>query len=163
MSATSGRAWPVAELDPVRRVRVLAAGITGAGFSERVLDAPYDQVWSWLSDLERSIPSFDPEVDAIRVTRRDGDRIRLLATARLFPVPYPFDVRLTDGFCMMRAAGGLFLVVMGARPEGDGRTRYAQIEAAPRFAGRLARRRLQRSVEADGAGIERELRKLRGT
>ena len=51
--------WPEARLDRVRQLRVLGAALPGVAVVERVLDAPFDEVWSFLSDLERSVPMFD--------------------------------------------------------------------------------------------------------
>ena len=36
--------WPVAEYDQVRRLRVIAAGISGARVAERVVAAPFERV-----------------------------------------------------------------------------------------------------------------------
>jgi hypothetical protein len=38
--------WPTAQLDRVRQLRVLAEVLPGVGLVERVLDAPYERVWS---------------------------------------------------------------------------------------------------------------------
>jgi hypothetical protein len=150
--------WPDADLDPIRRVRVLASAVPSAGFVETTFDVPYDELWPWLADLERSVPSFDRRVAALRVRDRRADddgSEQLRIVARSAGVPTPFDVRLEPGFCIMRAKARIFLVVMGARPDGEGRTRYAQVEAVPLPGARPLRRLLQREVEADVAGIRR--------
>jgi hypothetical protein len=51
--------WPTAQLDRVRQLRVLAEVLPGVGLVERVLDAPYGRVWSFLTDFEHSVPAFD--------------------------------------------------------------------------------------------------------
>ena len=48
--------WPVAELDPVRRMRVVAASTPGVGYAEKLIPAPFDAVWDTASDLERELP-----------------------------------------------------------------------------------------------------------
>ena len=153
--------WPTATLDPVRRARVMAAVFPG-GFAEVVLDVPYEHAWSWLRDLERSVPAFDAQVDELRITARRpepdgvGEHITLRTTRRR--VPLSFNARLEDGWCVMQAPGRLFVVVMAARPESAGRTRYAQLEAVPRPGGRLLARRFTRDVHHDIETIRTLLR-----
>jgi hypothetical protein len=65
--------WPTARLDPVRQLRVLAEVVPGVGLVERVLDAPFDQVWPVLADLERSVPAFDPMVASLRILSQQGE------------------------------------------------------------------------------------------
>jgi hypothetical protein len=148
----SGVDWPAATLDPIRRARVLAAAVPG-GFAEVVLDVPFERAWAWLSDLERSVPAFDRRVDRLRITARgpapDGDAedISFVATRRRLALP--FTARLEDGWCEMRARGRMFVVVMAAVPDGDGHTRYAQLEATPRPGGRLLQRHFGRDVQHD--------------
>ena len=152
--------WPTAKLDPIRRARILASAIPG-GYSEVVLAVPYDRVWAWLSDLERSVPAFDHMVDTLEITRRQaasdgaGEDIQLIATRH--HVPLPFTVRLEDGWCLMRARARAFLVVMAAAADGPDRTRYAQLEAVPLPGGRFLQRRLTREVNRDIQGIRRIL------
>jgi hypothetical protein len=144
--------WPTAGLDPIRRARVMAAALPG-GFAEVVLDVPYERVWSWLSDLEHSVPAFDAQVDELRITSRRpdpagaGEELTLTATHRR--VPIPFTARLEDGWCLMQARGRLFVVVMAAVPEGPNRTRYAHLEAVPKPGGDRLTPRLTRDVNHD--------------
>jgi hypothetical protein len=44
--------WPVAGLDPVRRMRVLAAAVPGAAYAGKLIPAPFSAVWEAVSDLE---------------------------------------------------------------------------------------------------------------
>jgi hypothetical protein len=156
--------WPGVELHPLMRLRILAAALPGVAFEERTLDAPFDVVWSFISDLERSIPSFDPLVRSVRITERsaDGERLRLRAS----PSPFPFQVELTEGFCLMRSA--VFMVGMAAEPSGAGTTQFGHLEGIPTPGPRLLRalerpvvRGLrgvhQRNVHVDLDGIERSL------
>ena len=148
----SGVEWPAATLDPIRRARVLAAAVPG-GFTEVVLDVPYERAWAWLSDLEHSVPAFDRRVDRLRITARrparDGDAEDLSFVATRRRLSLLFTARLEDGWCVMRARGRMFLVVMAAVPDGAGRTRYAQLEAMPRAGGRLLRGHFGRDVQHD--------------
>lgn len=153
--------WPTATLDPIRRARVMAAAIPG-GYAEVVLDVPYEQAWSWLSDLERSVPAFDAQVDQLRITARrpepDGVGEHIAFRTTRHHVPLRFRARLEDGWCVMQARGRIFVVVMAAMPEGPDRTRYAQLEAVPRPGGRLLVRRFTRDVHHDIGRIRALLR-----
>ncbi len=146
-------------LDPVDRARVLAAALPGAGCVEAVFDAPFEVAWTRLMDLERSVPAADSLVARLRVgsRRRDDDGVEhLVATAWApFGLPTRFDVRIEDGFCLMRGRGRLFVVVMAARPEPGGGTRYCHVEAVPRRAARPLRPLLTRIVAHDVEGFGR--------
>jgi hypothetical protein len=153
--------WPTATLDPIRRARVMAAAVPG-GFAEAVFDVPYERAWSWLTDLERSVPAFDAQVDRLRITERRpdsdgvGEHISFIATNHHLSLP--FTARLEDGWCVMQSRFRIFVVVMAAVPEGTDRTRYAQLEAVPRPGGRLLARRFTRDVGRDIEGIRSRLR-----
>jgi hypothetical protein len=161
--------WPDAGLDRIARLRVLAAGLPGAAVVEARLDAPFDRVWGWVSDLERSVPSFDAGVRSLRVVRRepagDGERLRIRSTAAALWLPVTFDVDLAPGWCWMASRPQAYVVGMAAEPDGDG-TRYAHLEAvafaAPRAVRPLlapllaaSRARHRRHVSRDVAGIRR--------
>ncbi|MDQ3756538.1 MAG: hypothetical protein M3394_01650 [Actinomycetota bacterium] len=151
--------WPVAAVDGPTRARILAASIPSAALAEVVVDAPFDQVWGWLSDLERSVPELDPTVGRLKVLSRDGDRGRIRATAPYVPVPLPFDIRMEEGFCLMKARARLFLVVMAAAPLDDGRTRITHVEAVPLPFTKWLRPLLSRMVRADVRGMARHFRR----
>ena len=153
-----GRAWPMAKMGPIGRARALAASIPGAAWVEGVLDAPYDETWPWVADLETSVPSFDAQVRKLRVVSRrpeaGAERLRIAATT--YGVAFPFDVRLEDGFCLMQARARLYLVVMAAEPhDGGTRTRFFHLEAVPLPGTGLLRGRLQRAVDADFRNLAR--------
>lgn len=122
--------WPTAELDGIARLRVLAAGLPGVVVHERVLAAPYDAVWGFLSDLERSAPAFDSDVASLRILRRTGDRLLIESRGswRLLSGPLRFDVDLTDGWCWMVSRPQLYVVGMAAEPDGPDRTRFGHLE-----------------------------------
>jgi hypothetical protein len=152
------RRWPVAELGPIGRARALGASIPSAAWAEGILDAPYATTWSWIADLETSIPRFDSQVRKVRVVERapgDGAE-RLRITASTYGVAFPFDVRLEDGFCLMQARARLYLVLMAAEPhDGGARTRFFHLEAIPLPGGRLLRGVLQREVNSDFRNLTR--------
>ena len=103
--ATAAEPWPVAALAPPARVRALAAGLPGVAVVERILDAPFDRVWGFIADLERSVPTFDRSVTRLRVLHRDGTRLVASATSgwRFARAPLRFDVDLEEGWCWMVA------------------------------------------------------------
>jgi hypothetical protein len=113
--------WPVAELDDIRRLRVLAAAAPGVVYAEEYLDIPFDRVWDFVSDLERSIPALITDVRSFRVTVVDDTRSTARAVG-LLGNRGVFDVMLRPGWCLMQSRfviGG-----MAAVPEGRG-TRFA--------------------------------------
>ena len=116
--------WPVADLDAVRRLRVLAAAARFPVYvSEVVLPAPVERVWAAASDLERALPSFISTVRSARITQAEGDRLELLATGTLGQRAR-FDVVLRPGWCLMRSR--FVLGAMAAVPEAGG-TRFAAL------------------------------------
>jgi len=138
--------WPVAELDCVARMRVLAAGLPHAFYAERVIDAPIERVWEIAGDLERGVPRFEGGVRAACVIARDGDRVQLVAEAAL-GLRMHFDAILRPGWCVMRSR--VIDIGMAAAPEDEGRrTRFGHFEG-PRFVGRLLRPYLRHSVRGD--------------
>src|SRR5262249_29309378 len=72
----AGMTWPVADLDAIRRLRVLAAAAPGAFVAETVIDAPFEQVWAVAADLEHELPAYLPDVRAFTITRRDRARLQ---------------------------------------------------------------------------------------
>lgn len=109
--------WPVADLDPVRRLEVLAAAMPGARVVTRVLAAPFDHVWSVMSDLDGDLGRFQPDLGTVSVTSARGDRLEARARSR-FGMRARFDVVLRPGWCWMQSR--FILVGMAARPEGPG-------------------------------------------
>lgn len=154
--------WPTARLDPVRQLLVLGRVLPAVGVVERVLDAPYERVWSFLADLERSVPAFDPMVRSLRILSRQGERLTVSATSSGTGFTQRFQVELREGWCLMRSR--LYLVGMAATPVGD-RTHYVHLEGLP-YRGasplRVLRPLLRRVVGADVDGIARELARSGG-
>jgi hypothetical protein len=155
----SAEVWPMARLDCVARLRALAASLPGTVMQERVLDAPFDDVWGFVSDLETAAPEFDRDVSRVRVVRASGERLRIHAWTPGVPVPLGFDVTLRPGWCWMVSTPRLYVVGMAAAPEGD-RTRFGHLEGfvrGPRSALGLSRWRHRRHVARDLDGIERSV------
>lgn len=147
MSAIAGR-WPSTELDPVQRMRVLVAAMPHAAFRERLLDAPFDDVWRVAADLEHGTARWEKNVAALSILRREADRLEVEIRS-----PFGFRLRanaiLRPGWCVMQ--GRLFAVGMAATPEGD-RTRFAHFEAlslpGSRVLAPLLRHRIHHEFEA---------------
>ncbi len=132
--------WPIAELDRIARLRVLAAGVPGSVFREYHVDADFDRAWSVLTDLEHSVPIYDGQVTRFDVVDRspapDGDGERLRARVRVSrwtgPLTQRFTVDLSPGWCWMVGDAQLYLVGMAAEPDPAGAgTRLAHLEGIP--------------------------------
>jgi hypothetical protein len=150
-------AQPPPRLDPIRRLRVLAAAIPGAAVAEGVLDAPFDAVWAAATDFEHvgGIEILIKEAH-IRSRRPDpetgGERIEVEYKPRPFGPRDVIDVDLRPGWCWMQSP--LAVAAMAAVPEGE-RTRFAHLEAV-RFPGR----RLFGPLLAAKMALARELRRF---
>jgi len=144
--------WPVAGLDPVRRLRVLAAGVRGAHVTEGFVPAPYDRVWALLGDLEGAFGRITPDMRGLRVVRLDGVRVEALVRSK-----YGMRARLRGeqrpGWCWLQSR--FLLIGVAAAPDGDG-TRVA-FTGGVRVPGRAALVPL--GVRREG---ERSLRRLTG-
>lgn len=112
-----GPRWPVAELDDVRRMRVLAAVTPGAGYAETRLDVPVDEVWRYVGDVERSMPALIGDFRSFRIVGGKGARLTARAVG-VFGQRGRFEVELRPGWCLMQSR----LVVGGfaAVADGDG-------------------------------------------
>lgn len=128
--------WPTVELDPIRRLEVLAAGIPGAAVAERVLDAPFDDVWAAATDFEEGVPRIEILIGRAQVVSRDGENIEVWITPPLMGAAQRLDVVLRPGWCWM--VSKLAVAGMAAVPEGSGRTRFAHLEALRVPGGRWA-------------------------
>lgn len=147
--------WPTADLDQVRRMRVLAASIPGVVYAEQYIDVPFERVWEFVHDVETSIPALVTDVRSFRIVGRaqrgaaaDGEeRLRAKAIG-LLGNRGAFDVVLEPGWCVMQSrfvVGG-----MAAVPEGAG-TRFAGCGAlrnlpGARLLGRLAPHSAERTI-----------------
>ncbi|WP_030182835.1 hypothetical protein [Streptomyces sp. NRRL S-813] len=113
--------WPTPDLDPVRRLHALAAGVRGAQVTEAYLDVPFERVWSLLGDLEGGFGQVVTDMRRLRVVRRQGERVEALARSR-----YGMRARLRGvqrpGWCWLQSR--FLLIGVAATPEGPG-TRVA--------------------------------------
>lgn len=141
--------WPVVELDPVARLRALAAALPWVSLEECVIEAPFARVWSYIEDLEHGVPQFEGNVRRIEILSRDGERLALRSFA---PGGFAMqlDAVLRPGWCIMRSTFGE--IGMAATPLGPAATRFAHFEGSRRL-GRLARPLFRRFVRRDLARL----------
>lgn len=133
------------EVDPVARLRIMAAGVPGARVVEATLAAPLEAVWAVMSDLEGEFGRFQPDMRSVRVLRVTGDRVEALARSK-YGLRAHFHGVLRPGWCWLQSR---FLIIgMAAAPTPDGATRVA-LTGGVRVPGRAAIVPL---------GAERELR-----
>ncbi len=128
--------WPEATLDPVSKMRALAAGLPHVAFRETVLNADFDRVWNFIADLEGHTHLYEAAVSRVRILERSDDRLQIETRILPFGDWLNMDVVLRPGWCVMNSRWGE--VGMAAHPEGDSRTRYFHFEGS-RLLGRMAR------------------------
>jgi hypothetical protein len=126
--------YPTVELDPIRRLHVLAAAVPGAGVIEQLLDAPFDAVWAAATDFEGAVPEIELFIGRAEVVSREGERLEARITPPLMPRSMPLHVVLRPGWCWM--VSPLAVAGMAAVPEGE-RTRFAHLEALTMPGGRF--------------------------
>ncbi|MFK7894921.1 MAG: hypothetical protein AB8G23_03745 [Myxococcota bacterium] len=144
-------AWPIAELDPVERMRALAAALPHVALDETRFDVPFEQLWSFIADLEGNTKRFEGGVTDLRILSRQGDTLQL--EARTPPGFWmAFDAVLRPGWCLMKSRFGQ--VGMAARPEGPNACRFVHFEGSKRL-GRLTRPYFAWNIRQD-------FRRLRG-
>ncbi len=132
-------------MDPVARLRIMAAGVPGARIVEATLPAPVEAVWAVMSDLEGEFGRFQPDMRSVRVLRVTGDRVEALARSK-YGLRAHFHGVLRPGWCWLQSR---FLIIgMAATPTPDGGTRAA-LTGGVRVPGRAA---------IVPVGAERELR-----
>ena len=153
-SQESNSNWPVAELDPVQRLRVLAAGLPHVAMHEAVIDAEVERVWEFWGDLERSTPLIELGVRQVRILSRDGDRLEL-AVRRALGGSMTMSAELRFGWCVMQSPN--VQIGMAVAAEGDGsKTRLAHFEGSS-LLGRLARPYFDWNIRGDFRRLARLL------
>lgn len=114
--------WPQTDLDDVRRLRVLAAGIPGAAVTERVFDRPPAELWDLMWGGGRNFADIQPDMRSIVSLTIDGDQVDLVAHSRHgFRAHLQGTVR--PGWCWLQSR--FLLIGMAAAPEPGGGTRVA--------------------------------------
>lgn len=108
--------WPTADLDPVRRLQIMAAAIPGAMAGEVLVHRPIADVWARASDLETELPLLVHDFREVRVTDRDGDRLVARARSPL-GLRARFDVVLQPHWCWCESR--FLLCGMAAVTHGD--------------------------------------------
>ena len=111
------QSWPVAELDPIRRLKVMAATIPGAVLSELVVPAPFDRAWASAADLETALPLMIRDFRSVALTTVEAGRLRMDARGKLGQRAR-FDVVLRPGWCWMQSR--LWVGGIAAREETAG-------------------------------------------
>jgi hypothetical protein len=112
--------WPVADLDPVRRLRVMAAATPGTDLTEMIIDAPPEQVWQVASNLQAEMPRLVRDFRSVTVTPGTGERLVMHARGYLGQRAR-FDVLMHPGWCWMQSR--FLLCGMAAAPDPSG-TRF---------------------------------------
>ncbi len=107
---------PDAPVDPLVRLRALAAAIPGSAVTETVIAAPFDVVWAVASDLEVELPHFVTDVCSVRVTPGPSDRSVAVILGHS-GLRGRFDVVLRPGWCLMQSR--FVIGAMAATPAGD--------------------------------------------
>jgi hypothetical protein len=156
-------AWPSVQIDPVQRLRVLAAAVRGPMYGEGLMEADLGAVWSIVSDLEHSLPDLILDVRSFEIESAEGERLTGLAIGRLGQRAR-FAVRLSSGWCLMQsrfvvgalaarqeAAGTRFAVMAGLRIPGAA-LMHPLLTPIGRRAGARTVHRLRSLVEATNSG-----------
>ena len=145
-------AWPEAVLDPVERMRALAAGLPHVAANETVFDVPFERLWSFISDFENNTAQFEGTVGRARILERNGERLVLEARGPVLGPWMRFDVVLRPGWCLMRTRIGE--IGMAARKETEGTSRFFHFEGSA-VLGRIVRPFFRWNIRQD-------FRRLRG-
>lgn len=143
----NGGGWPTAELDPVRRLKVIAGASGRPVYAERRFAFPVEQVWAVASDLERELPLLVSGLRSFAVTlvgEREGaagaaagDRFEGRAVSALGHRER-FDIVLRPGWCLMQSA--MLGSGMAARADGDDGCLFAFYSSLRLPGGQLADR-----------------------
>lgn len=151
-------AWPTAELDPVRRLRIMAAAIPGAMAGEVLVHRPIDVVWARASDLETELPLLVHDFREVRVSDREGDRLVARARSPL-GLRARFDVVLQPHWCWCESR--FLLCGMAAAARGDdtvfgflGGLRVPAANVLERMAARPATALLRNTLERFADRVE---------
>ncbi|WP_329591487.1 hypothetical protein OG195_24615 [Streptomyces sp. NBC_01362] len=137
MTEPSLAQWPATpEIDPVRRLHTLAAGIRGALVTTREIPAPYATVRPLLADIDGELSRLVPDMRRLELTRADGDRVEAVARSR-FGMHARFHGVRRPGWLWLQSR--FVLIGLAAAPSltTDGHTRVA-FTGGVRLPGRAA-------------------------
>ena len=152
MTENMVRAWPEAKLNPVQRLRILAAGLPYVALAESVIEAPIERVWALTGDLVNGSPQFELVVRSARIVREEGERLKV-AVQTAFGFRIDYDVELRFGFCLMQSRYSQ--IGMAAIEERAGRTtRFAHFEGS-RLLGRFAKPLFRWNIAGDMKRVAR--------
>lgn len=155
MSVAQRQDWPVAELDPVRRLHIMAAAIPGVQVLEREMPLPFAAVWAVASDLEHELPGLGGGwVSSFRYLTIDGERREALVHGPV-GIRDRFRIVLRPGWCWMD--GRVLAAGMAAVPSGTG-TRFAWASGVRLPGTRLLRPVTRRALARTLTGLERRVR-----
>jgi hypothetical protein len=147
--------WPVAKLDPIQRLHVMAKSLPGCAVEERVFDSTFDELWGLVSDFENGVPQFERGIRSIEIVKHEGERYELdVRSALPLPISIAMDAVVRPGWCWMQSRPRLYLVGMAARQEGDG-VRLAHLEGSPNRLGSALRPVIRRMLRHDLDEIDR--------
>ncbi|MFF3405291.1 SRPBCC family protein [Streptomyces sp. NPDC002742] len=121
MTDAAHSSWPAVELDPVRRLKVMASATKHPNLAERHFSVPFEQLWAVASDLEHELPHIVPGLRSFTLISRDGDRLSGRAVGALGYREH-FELVLRPGWCLMQSR--VLISGMAAMPDGDG-SRFA--------------------------------------
>jgi hypothetical protein len=142
------------DLDPIRRLRVLAAALPGVSLVEDTIDAPFDAVWSIAGDLVEGVPRFEDRIARVEIGERRDEHLEITIQWRRGPAT-TWNVLLRSGWCWMQSARLGLLVGMAAAPEPGGRTRFAHAEGTRTAFSRPLAPLLRRKMRKEIRTIER--------
>jgi hypothetical protein len=148
--------WPQVELDDVRRLHALAAGIPGAAVTERVFNEPLPAVWDLMWSDGRRFIEFQPDMRSVENVQREGDRITMLVRST-FGMRARLEGVVRPGWCWLQSR--FLLIGMAATEEPTGGTRVA-LTGGVRVPGRAAlvpvgvRRESRKSLDRLASNLE---------
>ncbi|MCG7526052.1 hypothetical protein MHW47_16580 [Streptomyces sp. OfavH-34-F] len=117
--------WPAgAPLDPVRRLRVLAAGVSGARVTVREIAAPCADVAPLLADVDGELARLVPDMRRLRLTRAEGDRVEAQARSR-FGMRARFHGVRRPGWLWLQSRFVLIGIAAAPAPDRPGHTLVA--------------------------------------
>lgn len=117
MTGPVSSSWPTADLDLVRRLKVMAFAAKHPAYTERHFDVPFERLWSVTSDLEHELPLIVSGLRSFTLTKSLGERLSGQAVGVL-GYRERFDVVLRPGWCLMQ--GRALTSGMAAVVDGDG-------------------------------------------